>query len=395
MSEGVTIDNNQARIQLLKRWFKSVLAEVSPSSDFNDFTVNLVQGDASFRRYFRAQNQNLSYILVDAPPDKENNQAFVEIANAFSKKRVQVPTIYQFDLEQGFLCLSDFGDTLLWSTLKKAQSLNADATSLYRAAFKELLLIQQVSVEKLPLFSEELLQQEMELFRHWFCEGILNLTLSDQDNKILKEAFDFLNQSARKQAQVCVHRDYHSRNLLYLEAKVSDESPIKSEFKSHIGVIDFQDAVKGPFTYDLVSLLKDCYIAWPNDQVQTWALEYRELAIQQKILDKGDANRSNTEESMFLKSFDLMGAQRHLKAIGIFSRLFLRDKKITYLTDIPRTLSYLHQVAAEYPELNELHAWLEIKVMQDVEQKILAASNNDSGNSSSNISGINNRNTEL
>jgi len=119
------------------------------------------------------------------------------------------------------------------------------------------------------------------------------------------------------------------------------------------------------------------------------------LAIQQKILDKGDANRSNTEESMFLKSFDLMGAQRHLKAIGIFSRLFLRDKKITYLTDIPRTLSYLHQVAAEYPELNELHAWLEIKVMQDVEQKILAASNNDSSNSSSNISGINNRNTEL
>jgi N-acetylmuramate 1-kinase len=145
-------------------------------------------------------------------------------------------------------------------------------------------------------------------------------------------------------------------------------------------VIDFQDAVKGPFTYDLVSLLKDCYIAWPLNQVYTWALEYRKLAIQQKILD---ANDTNLEESAFLKSFDLMGVQRHLKAIGIFSRLYLRDKKITYLTDIPRTLSYLQQVSAKYLELNELHAWLETNVMQNAEQKILTASSYD------------NRNTEL
>jgi N-acetylmuramate 1-kinase len=168
MSESSTIDNKQVRIQLLKSWFQSVLAELSPNADFDEFTVNLVQGDASFRRYFRAQNHNESYILVDAPPDKENSQAFVDIANAFSKDGVQVPTIYQLDLEQGFLCLSDFGDTLLWSKLKQAQSLKADATSFYHEAFKQLLLIQQVSAEKLPLFSEDLMQQVMDLFRHWF-----------------------------------------------------------------------------------------------------------------------------------------------------------------------------------------------------------------------------------
>ncbi len=376
MSESSTIDNNQARIQLLKDWFQSVLAEISPGSDFNDFTVNLVQGDASFRRYFRAQNKSQSYILVDAPPDKEDSQTFVDIAKAFSRHKVQVPTIYRFDLKQGFLCLSDFGDELLWSKLKQAQGSDVDVTALYHGAFKELLLIQQVSVEKLPLFSEDLLQQEMELFSHWFCEGILNLTLSDIDTKILNKTFDYLNQSARSQLQLCVHRDYHSRNLLYLDEKLSDES--------HIGVIDFQDAVKGPFTYDLVSLLKDCYIAWPLEQVKNWALQYRDLAIQQKILNVADAN---TEERAFLMSFDLMGAQRHLKAIGIFSRLYLRDKKVTYLTEIPRTLSYLYQTTADYPELIEFHTWLETNVMQDVEQKILIASNN--------MSNSNNRTSEL
>ncbi len=358
MSESSTIDNHHRRAQSLQLWFHGLLSELSPSADSNDFKFSLVQGDASFRRYFRAKSQNESYILVDAPPENEDSQAFVDVAEIFSNKGVQVPFIHKVDRDQGFLCLSDFGDTLLWSKLKQAQALNSshtNATSLYHEAFNELLLIQQVSAGKLPLFSKDLLQQEMELFRHWFCEGILNLTLSDKDNTILKQAFDYLIQSAQSQMRVCVHRDYHSRNLLYLD-KASTED-------SSIGVIDFQDAVKGPFTYDLVSLLKDCYIAWPLSQVQAWALEYRELAMQQKIID--------IEESDFLKSFDLMGAQRHLKAIGIFSRLYLRDQKITYLTDIPRTLSYLYQVSADYAELKDFNAWLEQNVIHDVEGKIL------------------------
>ena len=383
MSESSTKDNNQARIKLLKGWFQSVLAEISPNAQFDDFTVNLIQGDASFRRYFRAHTQNESYILVDAPPDKENSQAFVDIAKAFSKKSVQVPSIYQLDLEQGFLCLSDFGDTLLWSKLKQAQSLGADASPLYHSAFEELFLIQQVPTEKLPVFSKNLLLREMELFRHWFCEGILNLTLSDQDNTVLNKAFNYLGQSAISQQQICVHRDYHSRNLLCIEDEVNDETLIDSHAGPHIGVIDFQDAVNGPFTYDLVSLLKDCYIAWPQDQVKTWALEYRELALKQKILHVDD---ENIAQDAFLKSFDLMGAQRHLKAIGIFSRLYLRDKKITYLSDIPRTLSYLYQTSAEYPELNELHAWLGVNVKSDIEQKILAANTSLTNFNSSNKS---------
>ncbi len=359
MSEGLTIDNHH-RTQSIQRWFEGLLPELSPTAKYNEFKFSLVQGDASFRRYFRIQSQNESFILVDAPPDKEDSQIFVNIAEIFRLKGVQVPLIYKVDREQGFLCQSDFGDTLLWSKLKQAQSLDgtgADATPFYHKAFKELLLIQQVPSEKLPLFSENLLQQEMELFRHWFCEGILNLTLSDTDNEVLNFAFDFLIKSAQSQVKLCVHRDYHSRNLLYLD-------------NSSIGVIDFQDAVKGPFTYDLVSLLKDCYIAWPLPQVQTWALEYRELAMHEKLID--------IEESAFLKSFDLMGIQRHLKAIGIFSRLYLRDQKYTYLTDIPRTLSYLYQVTGEYAELNKLHIWLEQHVIQDVESKILSIGNSSS-----------------
>lgn len=363
MSGGLETDSSltdsQQRAQALQNWFQSLLAELSPGTDAGEFKFSLVQGDASFRRYFRVKRDKLSYILVDAPPTKEDSRKFISIARLFGEQGVQVPVVYKVDFDQGFLCLSDFGDTLLWSKLNHIQTVglaDLDATSFYDKAFEQLLLIQHVPVQELPLFSASLLQQEMELFRNWFCEGILNLKLNDKDNEILSQAFEFLNQSALAQEQLCVHRDYHSRNLLYLE-------------DSSIGVIDFQDAVCGPFSYDLVSLLKDCYIAWPISEVQSWALKYRELAMQEKLVD--------IEESVFLKSFDLMGAQRHLKAIGIFSRLCLRDHKITYLADIPRTLSYLHQVSAEYAELKSLHAWLEVNVMPDVESKILSFANSD------------------
>jgi len=365
MSGGLETDSlftdSQQRAQALQNWFLSLLVDLSPETEAGKFKFSLVQGDASFRRYFRAQGDQTSYILVDAPPAKEDSRQFVSIARLFAQQGVQVPVVHQADFEQGFLCLSDFGDTLLWSKLNQIQTVglaDTEATTFYHKAFEQLLLIQHVPTQKLPLFSASLLQQEMALFRNWFCEGILNLKLNEKDDEILSQAFDLLSQSALSQKQLCVHRDYHSRNLLYLEAD------------SSIGVIDFQDAVQGPYSYDLVSLLKDCYIAWPLSQVQSWALEYRELAVQHKLFD--------VEENVFLRNFDLMGAQRHLKAIGIFSRLCLRDQKITYLADIPRTLSYLHQVCAEYAELKSLHAWLEVNVMPDVETKILSFANSDS-----------------
>ncbi len=189
----------------------------------------------------------------------------MDIARAYSSQGVQVPKIHQFDLEQGFLCLSDFGDNLLWPKLKQAQSLNADAGSLYREAFKELLLIQQVPVaEKLPLYWKIYCGRKWNCSVTGFVKVFFNLSLSDQDNSVLNRAFDYLVQSAQSQQQVCLHRDYHSRNLLYLEDNPEDDR----NHGSSIGVIDFQDAVKGPFTYDLVSLLKDCYIAWPEKQVE-------------------------------------------------------------------------------------------------------------------------------
>tara|TARA_R110000824_G_scaffold336_11_gene2435 strand:+ start:95985 stop:97133 length:1149 start_codon:yes stop_codon:yes gene_type:complete len=369
MTESSVINSNTHRAQALQIWFRSLFPKLSPASRADDFTFSLVQGDASFRRYFRAQNKNESYILVDAPPEKEDSHPFVSIATAFSKAGVKVPRVYEVDYKQGFMCLTDFGDTLLWEKLKQSKLSDpegSDATFYYQLCFAELLKIQRVATENLPVFSAELLRKEMHLFQQWFCEGILDLNLSSEEQAMFERSFDALIEIAQSQFQLCVHRDFHSRNLLVVH-DFSGNTASNSEAAPLIGVIDFQDAVKGPYTYDLVSLLKDCYIAWPRNQVNAWALQYREL-MQQKItidVDPGD----------FLREFDLMGAQRHLKAVGIFSRLFLRDHKITYLADIPRTLAYLYGVATEYNELKDFSVWLDKNVMQDVESKILSVVN--------------------
>jgi aminoglycoside/choline kinase family phosphotransferase len=194
----------------------------------------------------------------------------------------------------------------------------------------------------LPSFSRSLLMQEMELFRDWFLGRELGLALNDAERGMLTETFEHLADSALGQPQVCVHRDYHSRNLL-----VAEHNP---------GVLDFQDAVIGPVTYDLVSLLRDCYVAWPKERVEEWAIGYHNLAVQSGILREED-------ERGFLAWFDLMGVQRHLKAIGIFSRLQHRDGKSGYLNDIPRTLEYVREVSGRYPELSGLHTFVEDRVL--------------------------------
>lgn len=369
MTESTDNNNNTYRAVALQIWFRSLLPKLSPTSRAEDFSFSLVKGDASFRRYFRAQNKNESFILVDAPPEKEDSHPFVSVAAAFSKAGVNVPHIYEVDYKQGFLCLTDFGDTLLWEKLKQTKLDDpggSGATFFYRHCFTELSKIQKTSPDKLPAFSEELLRREMHLFRDWFCKGILNVSLSEAELDMFTRTFEALIKIARAQIQLCVHRDFHSRNLLFL-IRASGQGVPDTRTASPIGVIDFQDAVTGPYTYDLVSLLKDCYITWPREQVNAWALEYRELARQAKIF--------NIDPGNFLHDFDLMGAQRHLKAIGIFSRLFLRDQKIAYLADIPRTLDYLYQVSIEYSELKDLSVWLDENVMQDIEEKILAVVN--------------------
>ena len=338
------------RKESLQQWFQGLFPE------FDGEAISPVSGDASFRRYFRGRAGQQSYILVDAPVDKEDSRPFVAVATKFLAAGIQVPEVYEADFEQGFMCLSDFGDTLLWEKLNAAQQdsqCQPNANTLYQMAFTELAKIQHCEVNtefSLPLFDEAMLHREMGLFKEWFCEGLLGLKFDAQSDAVFASSFNTLVISALAQPQVCVHRDYHSRNFLYQDGQ-------------DLGVIDFQDAVLGPFTYDLVSLLKDCYIAWPTAQVNQWALEYANLAREKNII-------SSLNEDEFLLSFDLMGVQRHLKAVGIFSRLYLRDNKAGYLADIPRTLTYILNVVEKHEALHELSKWLEAHVVPCVENKI-------------------------
>jgi aminoglycoside/choline kinase family phosphotransferase len=262
---------------------------------------------------------------MDAPPEKENTEPFIRIASLFKASKVNVPEIYQQDLTQGFLLLEDFGSRCLLEHLN-----NNNALDFYQNAFDSLHTLQtntSITESRLPFYDEALLSQELDLFYDWFLEKHLNISIP---KKIKDNLNKILISSALEQPQVCVHRDFHSRNLMVLD----DNS---------LGIIDFQDAVIGSITYDLVSLLRDCYIAWPEQKVYQWMTLYFQQLSQSGLL--------SVNLETFTRWFDLMGLQRHLKAIGIFSRLHIRDNKSAYLNDIPRTLNYVIEVCNRYPEL--------------------------------------------
>ena len=294
--------------------------------------------DASFRRYLRADMGDATHIVMDAPPENENCRPFVDIARALFDAGLNVPRILEEDLDQGFLLLDDLGDR------QYLDELNSDTVErLYGDAIGALVALQTGGPrhEEIPPYDEALLMQEMELFREWFIGMHLALELSTEEQAVISDAFALLADNALQQPKVCVHRDYHSRNLMVTDT----HNP---------GILDFQDAVYGPVTYDLVSLLRDCYIAWPREQVEDWALGFHELAMQSGILNRD----LHADEQQFLRWFDLMGVQRHLKAIGIFARLFHRDNKDGYLKDIPRTMAYVEEVSDRYEELNTLHKFI-------------------------------------
>ena len=321
---------NDYRIDELTNW----LQQQFPGQRI---TVQPLAGDASFRRYFRVQENDNVYVAMDAPPDNEDCRPFVQVAATLAKRGVRVPHIHAQDLERGFLLLDDFGDTLLQHALTPAQ-----AGDLYTTAIDALVNWQEHGLSELPRFDAAFAYQEIERFYEWFLIKHCQLSLSDQDDAILKDAFRRLAQGSEEQPQTLIHRDYHSRNLLVLPDQ-------------QLGVIDFQDAMIGPVTYDLVSLLRDCYIAWPDDQVRAWALYYFDEASRRQIVPHIDAET-------FLRWFDWQGVQRHLKAIGTFARLFHRDNKPGYLPDIPRTLNYVLAISAKYPELHAFGDWLDAKI---------------------------------
>ncbi len=252
-----------------------------------------------------------------------------------------MPEIVACDLEQGFMLLSDMGDTLYLDQLD-----SGSADLLYLQALQTMVKIQQCSkVEgyRLPAYDQARLITEMRLCPEWFFTQLLGLELSDTEYRTLSDAYQILVASALEQPQVCVHRDYHSRNLMLLP----DQS---------IGVLDFQDAVLGPISYDLVSLIRDCYISWPQDKEEQWIKAYLQLAQQAQLIQ-------DIDYPQFKRWFDWMGMQRQIKCVGIFSRLYLRDGKSGYLKDIPRTFSYLKSVCESYPEFSLLNQWLDKKVV--------------------------------
>lgn len=300
--------------------------------------------DASFRRYFRARHTKGCDIVMDAPPNKENTAPFIRNAELFRKAGIHVPVIFQQNIQQGFLLLEDLGDRCYLDCLDEA---NADA--LYQNALDSLFKLQNyIDIEAcdLPVYDKALLERELGIFYEWFLEKRLGIILPVAIRDTLSS---LLVDSALEQPQVLVHRDFHSRNLM-----VSSENPP--------GVIDFQDAVIGPVTYDLVSLLRDCYVRWPESRVHEWlSLYYRRLLAAKLV---------NVELPHFKRWFDLMGLQRHLKAIGIFSRLQLRDNKPGYLSDIPRTMAYISDICAQYSELNSFNVFLNQQILPIYQTKL-------------------------
>jgi len=308
-------------------------------------SLKTVSGDASFRRYFRTQvlSSGCSLIAVDAPAEKEDSRPFVAISQAWLKGGIDVPEVIAVDLEEGFMLLSDLGDDVYLPQLSE----NADV--LYPHAIAALVRLQQCAMPKdyqLPIYDAEKLQQEMGLCSEWFLTQLLGLELGVKEKQCLNDVFGRLVGSAQAQPQVCVHRDYHSRNLMVLS---------NAQGKSEVGVLDFQDAVIGPVTYDLVSLLRDCYISWPAEQEAKWIANYMRLASQQGVWQSVD----EPSYAQFKRWFEWMGLQRHIKCVGIFSRLYLRDGKTGYLQDIPRTFAYLKRVSEQYSEFGEFNDWLD------------------------------------
>ena len=287
--------------------------------------------DASFRRYFRLQTEGASFIAMDAPPAREDSTAFVRVAAYLESMQLNAPRVLEADLGKGFLLLSDLGKCPYLDILNQAPE---TADELYGDAMRALVTVQQRGVAfqaNLPPYDDTLLRVELSLFHDWLCEKHLQITFSAREEAAWQAICDLLVTNALDQSQVFVHRDYHSRNLM----RCDENNP---------GILDFQDAVEGPYTYDLASLLKDCYVRWPADQVRAWAMDfYAQLDTD-----------AHADADTFLRQFELMGVQRHLKAAGIFSRLNHRDGKPGYMADIPRTLNYIVEIAPRYEQLEFL-----------------------------------------
>jgi N-acetylmuramate 1-kinase len=307
----------------LENWLKQILSVQA-------FTLTAASADASFRRYFRVHLSDKTLIAMDAPPSQENCTPFVKVAKLMLDGGLNVPEVIAQDLTNGFLLLSDLGDETYLRALN-----NDSAPSLYLNATDALIKMQLASqANVLPVYDDVLLTREMQLFPDWYIAKHLQAELNAEQQAVLKNTFDILNKNILSQSQVYVHRDFHSRNLMLTK-------------QNNPGILDFQDAVYGAITYDLVSLLKDAYIEWDEEQVIDWAVRYWQPAKKAGLPVPEDF-------SEFYRDFEWMGAQRHIKILGIFARLYYRDGKEGYLKDMPLVMHYLRKVCERYVELRPM-----------------------------------------
>jgi N-acetylmuramate 1-kinase len=332
------------RLQQLEHWLTSLFGD-------ENFAISVASADASFRRYFRIEHDGETLIAMDAPPEKEDMEPYVRVADMLVDVGVNAPRVLHRDFERGFLLNTDLGSQTYLNELADT----AKADRLYSDALSALVKIQSRGdrhARTLAPYDEAVLRREMALFPEWFCERHLALSLNAQELQTINDMFEVLIQEALQQTRVFVHRDYHSRNLMVGDGKRYGPNP---------GILDFQDALYGPVTYDLVSLLRDCYISWPLDRLYRWVAQFRDEAAAAGI-------GVGSSPQVFQRWFDFMGVQRHLKVLGIFARLWHRDGKSGYLKDLPLTLRYVRDVVDVHAELKPLKQLIDSRIAPAFEQ---------------------------
>jgi len=328
------------RILLINTWLEKILGD-------DNFNITRLTGDASFRTYYRITCTDTTYILMDSPPSIECSKNFIVIDNFLRIQKIHAPKIFHKDTENGLLLLEDFGDELLLNILSPK---NADL--YYQQAIDIICDMQNSLVDNalnIPSFNKTIISNELALFRDWFLDKLLTYELCQKENAIIEHFFDDLTHQVLKQKTTFVHRDFHSRNLMRLKTDA-------------LGVLDFQDAVIGPLTYDLVSLLKDAYIAWPREKQEKWLNYYYD-----KVSTLGLV--SNYDIEQLFRDYEITGLQRHIKVVGIFARLFKRDGKSRYLQDIPRVMNYIIDAMTRIDDYHEFYSLMAEKFIPYFEQK--------------------------
>ncbi len=292
---------------------------------YKDYSIEIASADASFRKYYRLRSKEKTVILMDSSLEKESLNPFIDVTEKLLLVRVNAPEILEKNIQEGFLILKDFGNTNLLDILNQD-----NFESYYSQAIETIILMQEAQIDNLPIYDKEFLLFEMNFMQDWYIEKLLDISLQEKQKELIKNTLEKIAEIVLEQPQECfVHRDFHSRNIMMTP-------------ENNLGIIDYQDAMNGAITYDLVSLLKDCYISFEREKLEKLALDFRD--------NKGLHVRDET----FIKWFDFMGLQRHIKVLGIFSRLSLRDGKDGYLKDIPLTLRYVLETGVRYEETQAL-----------------------------------------